>query len=46
MKVFTFSIEIQAETQEEACAKFREEEIQPEQMDIEEEELLTDVISA
>lgn len=44
MNIYTFSIEVHAETQEEACAKFRDEEIQPEQMDIEEEKLITEVI--
>lgn len=33
-KVYTFSIDVRAESEEEACQKFRNEEIQPEQMDI------------
>lgn len=38
MKTFILSIEVKAETEEEACNKFRDENIIPEDMNIEEKE--------
>ena len=35
MKTFRFSIEVQAENESEACEKFRDENIIPEDMNIE-----------